>query len=132
MNAKSDFTGSLRGRLESLLESFATVIASQVPGTAWRVELPVSRVYDLVALLTFMSSDDLHSELVTVSLETRDLSRGTWAIDVTDRESMPLNLAGDPTAETADIDMSSVDTVARDLDAKLQMWSERIVSELRP
>jgi hypothetical protein len=129
---RSEFAGTFRQRLESILEAFAKLVASRVPGVVWRVELPASRVYDLVAVVTFMYAEDRENEVVAVSLESHDMSEGSWKIDATDRESLPLDLDGEPMTESLAVDVSSVDAAARDIDERLRLWTERIVRELRP
>lgn len=132
MSVRSEFAGTFRQRLESILEAFAKLVASRVPGVVWRVELPASRVYDLVAVVTFMYAEDRENEVVAVSLESHDMSEGSWKIDATDRESLPLDLDGEPMTESLAVDVSSVDAAARDIDERLRLWTERIVRELRP
>lgn len=132
MNVRSEFASTFPQRLESILEAFARLIASRVPGVVWRVELPASRFYDLVAVVTFMYAEDRENEVVAVSLESHHLSEGSWKIDATDRESLPLDLDGEPMTESLAVDASSVDAAAGDIDERLRLWTERIVRELRP
>ena len=73
MNAHSAFASAFPDRVEAVLAAFAKLITARVPGIVWSVEIPASRVYDLVAVLTFMHSDDLETELVAVSVEARDV-----------------------------------------------------------
>jgi hypothetical protein len=112
---------ALRLRLRHVLDAFGRDIAVAIPGTIHRVEVPLSRVYELVAVLTFSRADDPEEEVVAVSLELRD---GTWSMDMTDRDSITIE------EEEPGIDMSTVDTAAGGVESLIEKWRPRIVSEL--
>jgi hypothetical protein len=129
------FVGSvdeLRERLMVTLKTFGASIAERVPGTQWRAEMPSSHVYDLVALLTFSSSLDPDTELVVVSLESRNLQEGSWTLDVTDRESMPLTDGVTLLDGTRPMATSTLDAAMAEIQAVLGSWGDRIVGELSP
>lgn len=128
MNDPEHFLPTLRARLAVLLETLGAAVADRVPGVVWRAEMPRSRIYDLVALLTFARVGDPETELVALSLELRE---GSWTLDVTDRESLPLMGHLTPRDDGADIDMSSVGAASAGIETLLREWRERIVSELQ-
>jgi hypothetical protein len=132
MIGREELLKALRVRFATLLETFGAAIADRVPGINWRAELPASHIYDLAAVLTFFSADDPETELVAVTLELRDLTSGTWMIDVTDRESLRLTGHLAPLEQDALVDMGSVETAVSDIESILQSWNERIVRELAP
>ena len=127
-----DFVSALRSQLESLLERYAALIAAQVPGVNWQVNLPSSRIYEVVAILTFVRQSDRQTELVAVSVESTDLTQGTLAIDVSDSEGAPLDVGGEPTCDSVAFDPSNAGTAAQAVEDKLNLWRGQIVRGLQP
>lgn len=131
MNTTGDVFDNLRPLLADSLEVLGVGIASQVVGARARVEVFSTPIYALVAILSFVRSDDPETEVAAVSVERRVDAVGGWAIDATGRSSRWLaeyvaGPDGDP-----DIDMGDAAAVLAGIEAIIRPWADVIVAELK-
>jgi len=131
MNATSDVLDDLRPLLVESLEHLGARMTSEVAGVRARVDSPGSRIYALVALLSFVRTDDPETEIAVVSVEWREDAVGGWAIDATGQGSRwlaeyAMAPGGDPK-----IDMGSAESALEGIEAIIQGWVDVVVEELR-
>ena len=134
MNATSDVLNDLRPLLVESLEHLGARITSEVAGVRARVDSPgspSSSIYALVALLSFVRTDDPETEIAVVSVEWREDAVGGWAIDATGHGSRWLaEYVAAPGGDAA-IDVGSAEAALEGIEAIIQGWVDVVVEELR-